>query len=97
MFQLQQKPPVAYEFDTETMLDVTIERDRDVTIVTRRGYYLPEILAEIGGIIVILVYTCSFLLGLWTNKYLERYMVSKLFRVKKARDSEDQENLKQQT
>lgn len=71
------------------MLDVTIERDRDVTLVTRRGYYLPEILAEIGGMIVILFYSLSFLLSLWTNKYLERYMVSKLFRVIKSRESTD--------
>lgn len=35
----------------------------------------------------------SFLVRLWTNKYLERYMVSKLFRVKRNEGGEvDPEN-----
>ena len=71
------------------MLDVTIERDRNLSIVTRRGYTLPDILAAIGGIAVLLGYVISTLVALWTNNYIDRFMVAELFRIKKAEDEED--------
>ena len=95
VFEFRRLPATTYEYDVDTwtMLDVTIERDRDASIITRRGYYLPDVLADLGGITVLLYVLFSFLVGLWTNKYLERYMVSKLFRVKRDEEGEvDPEN-----
>ena len=94
MFELRRLPTTPYEFDapdTVTMLDVTIERDRNLSIVTRRGYTLPDILAAIGGIAVLLSYLISSLVALCTNNYIDRYMVTELFRVKKTDGEEDDE------
>ena len=82
-------PTTTYDLDLETQLDIIIERDRDLTVITRRGHYLPEALADIGGLAVLLVAIVRFLLGLWTNKYIDRYMVSQLFKIKRSEDDQE--------
>lgn len=86
-------PTQTYELDKETQLDIVIERDLDLTIINRYVQNLPDLLASVAGVALFLYFFLGFLLSLWNCNYMERYMVSQLYRA--SWDDEDTDPKKQ--
>ena len=55
----------------------------DVLKYEREVYTFFDMLSDVGGLMGIMTITFNFLVSLWTFKYFENYMISKLFKIKK--------------
>ena len=82
-------PSQTHELDKATQLDIVIERDLDLTVVNRYVQNLPDLLASIAGIALFLYFLLGFLLSIWNCNYMERYMVSRLYRASWNEDDSD--------
>ena len=73
--------------DEELIQGVLIQMNMDKTIVTRTGYTILDVLADVGGLLGILTSGIGLLLGIWNFKIVDQYMASKLFKVAPAEAS----------
>ena len=54
----------------------------DVNLIERSGYTVLDVLADVGGLLSILISGVSFTLSIFNYNYLENYLVHKLFKSK---------------
>ena len=60
--------------DEELIQGVLIQMNMDKTIVTRTGYTILDVLADVGGLLGILTSGIGLLLGIWNFKIVDQYM-----------------------
>ena len=59
----------------------------DMVFISRSGYTILDILADVGGLQGILISGIALLLNIWNFNYLDNYLVSKLFKPAAASSS----------
>ena len=57
----------------------------DQNLIYRYGYYLLDLLADVGGIQGILIFLISFILSILNHSQLDSYLVSRLFKSETVR------------
>ena len=56
----------------------------DLNLIERDGYYLLDLLADVGGLQGILISTISLILSILNHSQLDSYLVSRLFKSESA-------------
>ena len=77
-------PSRPYEIDDNIQMQISIERNLDLTVIARNIYNVFDYISDIGGMLGILVSSAALFLHIWTYNDLEDYMVTRLYKVKKA-------------
>ena len=49
IFDLEPLPVRPYEKDYDTIMEISIERDLDLHVISREGYTLLDFFADLGG------------------------------------------------
>lgn len=73
-------------------MDVTIEMNRDLTVLKRTRYTVIDLLSDIGGVQSILMSLLATLVGLWNYENFDSEIASKLFKIRKE-DSDEMQNI----
>ena len=81
---------MSYEKDEFAMMDITIEMDMNQIVIARDGYTFFDFLSDIGGMQGMLVSLVVLVLNIWNYNYFDNYMVSRLFKIKRA-DAEEKD------
>ena len=68
-------------------MDITIERSLDIQLVERIGYTVLDAVSDIGGIQGIMLSLTWGVLSFLNYRNIENFMVSKLYRLHKSRNS----------
>ena len=68
--------------DRSVQMDITIERNLDLTTVDRDGYTVLDLISDIGGIQGILFSAVAVIMSFWNYNFLDNFLVSKLYRIK---------------
>ena len=82
-------PTRSQEREYDVMMEISVQRNLDMTMVAREGYTVLDYLSDIGGMQGILVGTFTFILKLWNYNYLEDHLVSKLFKFRETKFEAD--------
>ena len=56
-------------------MDITFERDLNLTVVTRDGYTILDWISDIGGIQGILISAIAIMISYWNYNYFDNFMV----------------------
>ena len=80
VFQWKRVPPRYELIASGTQINITIERDRDLTKVVLQGYYLSELVSDIAGFVLFVVHCAYLIIAVWNYKDLERYLIANLYR-----------------
>ena len=63
-------------------------------MIARNGYTVLDFLSDVGGIQVMLLFVCAFLLSIWNYNHLENFLVQRLYRTKPNSQSAQTRNEK---
>ena len=69
---------------------VTFEVDLDMITYERKVYTVLDMLSDVGGLFEFLICFFAFLSWIWNYQSIENYLASRLFKIKK--DSEVEED-----
>ena len=83
IFDLEPLPMRSYEKDYDTVMEISIERDLDLYVISREGYTLLDFFSDLGGMQGLLLTFFGLILNIWNYNYLEDFMVTRLFRLEK--------------
>ena len=64
-------------------MEISIERDLDLHVISREGYTLLDFFADLGGMQGLMLTFFGLILNIWNYNYLEDFMVTRLFRLEK--------------
>ena len=82
-------PQISYErSDKSVQLDITIERDLNLLLVSREGYTYLDWISDIGGIQGILISAIAIILSLYNYNHIDNFMASKLYQIKHSSKNE---------
>lgn len=81
---MEQMLYMPYSYDKEVQVELTIEMNRSLQIVERRGFTMLDLLSDVGGINSILASGLAFVVGFFNHHHFDTYMASKLFKIKQA-------------
>ena len=70
---------MAWSWDDVTLANISIEMNRDLTVLQRDGYTFLDLISDIGGIQSILLQIFASIVVILNHNYLPNYLVSKLF------------------
>ena len=73
---------VPFPLEKDLIQGLYIQMDLDLTVIERSSYTILDVLSDVGGLQGILISASSLMLGILNYKYLEDYLVSKLFKSK---------------
>ena len=86
IFELKALPKRSYEKDSFAQMDITFELDLDRRFIMRKIYGFLDLLAEVGGMINILMVFFSSVVSCFNYNNFDNYMVSRLFKIRKLDD-----------
>ena len=64
-------------------MDVTFERNMDLTVIARDGYTILDWISDIGGIQGIMISAVAIVVSIWNYNWLDNFLVSRLYRIEK--------------
>ena len=75
VFRLEPLPVQSYERpDTRVQVVMTLERNLNLTVISRDGYNVLDWFSDIGGIQGIFISAIALFLGLWNYNSLDNFM-----------------------
>ena len=74
------QPTISYEKDYIVQLDITIEMDLDLHIVSRDGYTVLDLFSDIGGIQGMLISFFALMLGYWNKNHEDNFLTQQLYK-----------------
>ena len=83
IFTLIRVPDRSYEKDYHAWFDLNIEMNMDMLSHKRQGYYIFDLISDVGGIQSILFSTFAFFVSVWNYNMLENSMVSRLYKLER--------------
>ena len=84
IFSLEPMPVRPYEKDKDVVMEISIERNLDLKVVSREGYTILDFLSDLGGMQGLIYSVLAMMLGFWNYNYLEDFLVSRLYRLEKT-------------
>ena len=80
VFRLQSLPVQSYErADPYVQVSITLQRDLNLTEISRDGYTLLDWFSDIGGIQGILISCIAIFLSVWNHNALDNFLASQLY------------------
>ena len=83
VFALKPLPTQSYEKHDGVQTEISFRRNLDLRIVTRSGYTLLDLIANVGGLRTILAFVIGQFINYWCFNSPQNYMVSRLFTYKR--------------
>lgn len=82
IFKLNRLPQIPAENHDWTQMEISIEMNLDVTMVSRSYYSLLDVLSDIGGILQVLLTSITFSLIILNYQHIDNFLVTSLFKIK---------------
>ena len=82
-FKLEQHGSETYEKETDVMMDITIEMNKDLKRVLRQSYSLIDLLSDIGGVQSIFFSSFAIVLSVLNYQHFDTHIASQLFKIQK--------------
>ena len=79
VFRLKEGNAMPSYNEKDLVQGVILSLSLDQSLIERRGYTILDILSELGGLQGILISGISLILSVFNHKYLDNYLVSKLY------------------
>jgi len=89
IFKIEPLPVRSQEKDLNVQMELTIERNLDLTQLERSGYTLIDVFSDIGGIQSILISGITILINFFNFQNFDNYMATRLFKIKPQRKKKD--------
>ena len=80
-------PTRSQEKDLNVQMDIMIEMNLDMGILSRSGYTFIDVLSDVGGIQGLLISAISIIIGFFNYNHFDTFVASRLFTVKDQDDS----------
>ena len=84
IFSLEPIPVRPFEKDRDVVMELSIERNLDLRVIAREGYTVLDFLSDLGGMQGLIHMLFGIMLSFWNYKYLEDFLVSRLYRLKNS-------------
>ena len=84
LFTINELRPLPYEHPNNIWMAITFEMDLDVLQIERNVYTTFDMLSDVGGLTGIIYLIFQVLANLWNFQSFDNFMVSRLFKIKKA-------------
>ena len=78
-------PNQSYEKDDPTQCDITFERDLNLQVLSRTGYTLLDLIANVGGLRAVTAFVIGQFFNYWSFNSPANYMVQRLYTYRKGR------------
>ena len=72
-----------------TQMEISVEMDLDVTMLQREYYDLLECMADIGGILQILLSGIAFILVILNYQHMDNFLAAQLFKIDSSGSDND--------
>ena len=84
VFKVEAMAVRTYEKDVNVQMDISVEVNLDLEVLSRSGYTFIDVLSDIGGIQGLLITTIAIFLSFLNYKHFDTYMASQLFKLRIA-------------
>ena len=65
-------------------MEISIERDLDLTVISREGYTFLDFCSDLGGMQSMIITFFGLILSFWNYNFLEDFLVTRLYRLEKT-------------
>ena len=83
IFTLNREPDRSYEKDYHAWFDLTIEMNMNTVSHKRQGYYIFDLISDVGGIQSLLFSVFAFFVSVWNYNMLDNSMVNRLYKLER--------------
>ena len=83
----------SYEKDYDVQMEISVEMNLDLTVISREGYTILDFISDIGGMQVMIFSFLAVVLTFWNYNYFDDYLITKLFRLQQKDEGVDKIDL----